>query len=262
MRNCREGTLLTSDKMALYMVNRRLLAGCQRCGAFISARIRNVATNNPRIQRRRCFVTGSALFAYCQSRNKLDLPEPDPGKLTQEYLLKSSSARTADSVSAILSQTARALIDAEEKYREVVKALIQLTEHHLTVLGSVEEEHIWDVILEARQRAEKFNERRKDLDLLFSCVQKLVDSSAEVAFLTGANFSSTSLGERLHNAQRHVDSAKAESHRAEEDLRKVQAKSVKIIADHAEAEKKRKKDENDDNWNEDKEIIDLFDEDS
>lgn len=45
------------------------------------------------------------------------------------------------------------------------------------------------------------------------------------------------MGERMHNAQRHVESARAETERAEEILRETQAINVKITTEHAEKQK-------------------------
>ncbi|XP_025088475.1 uncharacterized protein LOC112560677 isoform X3 [Pomacea canaliculata] len=164
--------------------------------------------------------------------------EPDPNTLSQEYLLRSVSSQTADAVTAMLSQAARALIEAEEKYRKALTILTDLTEQHMSVLGNEEEENIvWDIILQARYQLDVLNRKRKDLEILFSCVQKLADASAEVAFLAGTEFLSTSMGERMHNAQRHVESARAETERAEEILRETQAINVKITTEHAEKQK-------------------------
>lgn len=56
--------------------------------------------------------------------NNFWMQEPDPNTLSQEYLLRSVSSQTADAVTAMLSQAARALIEAEEKYRKVCEIII------------------------------------------------------------------------------------------------------------------------------------------
>lgn len=65
------------------------------------------------------------------------LQDPDVSRLTQEFLLKNTSTKTADSVTAMVSQTAQAIIDTEEKYRVVgIRAVIHQSfwfREHLTI---------------------------------------------------------------------------------------------------------------------------------
>ena len=49
------------------------------------------------------------------------------------------------------------------------------------------------------------------------------------------------MGERLHNAQRHVNSAREQSQKLQTQLQEVMAHCIKTIAEHAEKEEKRKK---------------------
>ncbi|KAK7098707.1 hypothetical protein V1264_002950 [Littorina saxatilis] len=202
--------------------------------------MQNVRQKSPGI----FLVTSSstAFLAHCQAKEKLDLQAPDASKLSQEFLLKAASAQTADAVSTLLSQTAHSLIEAEKKYRFTVEALIKLLEYHLTVLGNpAEEDRVWDIILQGRAGVEKYEKHIKELLMLYSCVQKLVDASAEVAFLAGSEFTSTSLGERSYNVQRHLDIARKESQQMESQLRELQAHCIEVIAEHAKKEELKKK---------------------
>lgn len=45
--------------------------------------------------------------------------EPDPSKLTREYLIHTSSITTAENAVTLLTQTALALQHADTEYREV-----------------------------------------------------------------------------------------------------------------------------------------------
>lgn len=49
------------------------------------------------------------------------------------------------------------------------------------------------------------------------------------------------MGERLHNAQRHVNSAHEQSQKLQTQLQEVMAHCIKTIAEHAEKEERRKK---------------------
>ena len=59
--------------------------------------------------------------------------------------------------------------------------------------------------------------------------------------LAGSEFSSTSLGERQYNAQRHIDSAREQSKEIDSQLQEVEARCIEAISQHAEREEKRKK---------------------
>ena len=62
-----------------------------------------------------------------------------------------------------------------------------------------------------------------------------------VFLFTGSEFTSTSLGERLHNAQRHVDSAREQSQQVEMQLQEVPVHCIQAIAEHAEKQERKKK---------------------
>lgn len=76
----------------------------------------------------------------------------------------------------------------------------------------------------------------------FSKILFTILSTLRCVFLfTGSEFTSTSLGERLYNAQRHIDSAHEESQRVQTQLQEVQAHCINVIAEHGEKEEKRQK---------------------
>ncbi|KAK3743635.1 hypothetical protein RRG08_030758 [Elysia crispata] len=161
--------------------------------------------------------------------------EPNDPRLRSHECLKNAAGLSVDSTSAVLSQTVYAVTKIEKEYVELVNVLIVLIEYQLQVLGhAAEEERIGDLIVETRHEINKVKQRKEDLRLLFSSVEKLADASAEVAFAAGAAYASTSAGERLYSAQQEVKRVQSESEEVEQRLHEAQARSVEALSQHEE----------------------------
>ncbi|XP_076471703.1 diablo homolog, mitochondrial-like isoform X2 [Babylonia areolata] len=171
---------------------------------------------------------------------------PDKDRLKQEHMLKAASANAAGTVATLLNWTAYSLTETEQKYRDMVTTLIQLLEYHTAVLGNPEEEErVMDIIAEAKGWLQAYQKHIEDLELLLSSVQNLADASAEVAFLAGSEFTSTSLGERVHNVSRHMEGTRAMRQEVEAQLQEVETHCTEAITKHAERAERRKKAEED-----------------
>ncbi|GFR73413.1 diablo homolog, mitochondrial-like [Elysia marginata] len=161
--------------------------------------------------------------------------EPNDPRLRSHECLKNAAGLSVDSTSAVLSQTVYAVTKIEKEYVELMNVLIVLMEYQLQVLGhAAEEERIGDLIVETRHEVNKVRQRKEDLHLLFGSVEKLADATAEVAFAAGAEYASTSTGERLHSAQQEVRRVQAESEEAERRLHEAQARSIEVQSQHEE----------------------------
>ncbi|RUS87228.1 hypothetical protein EGW08_004980, partial [Elysia chlorotica] len=161
--------------------------------------------------------------------------EPNDPRLRSHECLKNAAGLSVDSTSAVLSQTVYAVTKIEKEYVDLVNVLIVLMEYQLQVLGhTAEEERIGDLIVQTRHEINKVKQRKEDLRLLFSSVEKLADATAEVAFAAGAEYASTSAGERLYSAQKEVRRVQTESAKVEQRLHEAQARSVEMLSQHEE----------------------------
>lgn len=178
-------------------------------------------------------ISGSVVKLSCEGKCKLQ--EPDASKLTREYLIKSSSIQTSESASILLTQTALALEQAEREYKEALLAMIFLLEYKLNVLGNASEEaRIWDLILEGRVLMQNTKKKKDDLEMLFSSVKSIVNMSAEVSYMTGADVVGSSAGDRLHKTEQLVSAEKTKREQAEIKLRDTQIKSIHVEGKYAE----------------------------
>lgn len=168
--------------------------------------------------------------------------EPEDPRLRTAECLKNASGLSVDSSSAVLSQTVYAVQKIEKEYEELTLVLVRQTEIQLQILGDKEaEEKIADIILETRNKLDAVKQRRQDLQLLFSSAEKLSDAAAEVAFIAGMTFASTSMGERLYSAQAEVRRCLMKSADAEQRLQIIQVKVIEEMGRMAERDDKGNK---------------------
>ncbi|GFN76313.1 diablo homolog, mitochondrial-like [Plakobranchus ocellatus] len=181
------------------------------------------------------FTTDVTAHEFSSPPNDKKTFEPNDPRLRSHECLKNAAGLSVDSTSAVLSQTVYALSKIEQEYIDLMNVLVVLMEYQLQVLGhSAEEERIGDLIVETRHEINKVKQRKEDLHLLFASVEKLADATAEVAFAAGAEYASTSAGERLYSAQREVKRVQGQSEEAERRLHEAQARCVEVLSQHEE----------------------------
>merc|ERR1712059_172750 len=71
-------------------------------------------------------------------------------------------------------------------------------------MGAYTNQEIYDRMVELRGKIKREKEALSELEILFTFVKKLMDSSAETSFLVGAEFSSLVASERLSSAEQLV----------------------------------------------------------
>ncbi|XP_005110230.1 uncharacterized protein LOC101845360 [Aplysia californica] len=188
---------------------------------------------------KRTLVTSAVL---CATPVVLETFEPNDPRLKTPECLKNAAGMAVDSSSAVLSQTVYAIFRIEEEYKDLMDLMVKLIEYQLQVVGhKAEEERMADIILETRLEIDKVKRRKQDLELLFASAEKLADATAEVAFATGMEFASTSMGERLYNTQREVKRVQEKTEELEQRLQQVQLKVIEVMGQLEEKEKKKQK---------------------
>ncbi|KAK0049378.1 diablo mitochondrial [Biomphalaria pfeifferi] len=188
--------------------------------------------------------TGDNLsFIGASSRFKVtkDFEANDP-QLSSSQCLKNAVGLAVDATSAVLSQTLYQIIDAEQEYLQLVTVLVTLLEYQIQVLGlEVEEQKMSDLVVEARSEMNQAHERKQELDILFSSVEKLAEATSEVAFAAGADYASVSSSERLHSALMEKKRLQQQSEAAEHKLHLMQATVIEKTMKHQESLKCKKK---------------------
>ncbi|XP_073981026.1 diablo IAP-binding mitochondrial protein-like isoform X1 [Rhodnius prolixus] len=168
----------------------------------------------PRIIRNKFFrVRGKPLYTFfpvalCVSNNeKLKKIEfQAPKVLTHEYLLQQASSVAVNAATQLLTQTVVAILDTAEDYKLALLDLISLLRESKEVFGENRiQEDLSDLIIATRAKTDDFKNQLIQLETLLNYVEKVVVSTAETSFLSGAEFVSTSLSERLYSAKIQVD---------------------------------------------------------
>uniref|UniRef100_T1HVR6 Direct IAP-binding protein with low pI n=1 Tax=Rhodnius prolixus TaxID=13249 RepID=T1HVR6_RHOPR len=167
----------------------------------------------PRIIRNKFFrVRGKPLYTFfpvalCVSNNeKLKKIEfQAPKVLTHEYLLQQASSVAVNAATQLLTQTVVAILDTAEDYKLALLDLISLLRESKEVFGENRiQEDLSDLIIATRAKTDDFK-NQLIVKTLLNYVEKVVVSTAETSFLSGAEFVSTSLSERLYSAKIQVD---------------------------------------------------------
>ncbi|XP_013065622.2 uncharacterized protein LOC106054351 [Biomphalaria glabrata] len=188
--------------------------------------------------------TGDNLsFIGASSRFKVtkDFEANDP-QLSSSQCLKNAVGLAVDATSAVLSQTLYQIIDAEQEYLQLVSVLVTLLEYQIQVLGhEIEEQKMSDLVVEARSEMNQAHERKQELDILFSSVEKLAEATSEVAFAAGADYASVSSSERLRSALMEKKRLQQQSEAAEHKLHLMQATVIEKTMKQQESLKRKKK---------------------
>ncbi|XP_073981027.1 diablo IAP-binding mitochondrial protein-like isoform X2 [Rhodnius prolixus] len=166
----------------------------------------------PRIIRNKFFrVRGKPLYTFfpvalCVSNNEKLKKIEAPKVLTHEYLLQQASSVAVNAATQLLTQTVVAILDTAEDYKLALLDLISLLRESKEVFGENRiQEDLSDLIIATRAKTDDFKNQLIQLETLLNYVEKVVVSTAETSFLSGAEFVSTSLSERLYSAKIQVD---------------------------------------------------------
>jgi len=149
---------------------------------------------------------GSVSFVLpvlCNAENSLKKVEfHDPKSLTHEFLIKQASSVSTNAASQLLMTTANAIVSVGENYRVALLAYIAILEEIQTVgSGAGNAQELSDLAIERRADVNDYKLQLTELEGMFEYVEKLVNSTAEVAFLAGSEFLSSSLTEKLHSTK-------------------------------------------------------------
>ncbi|KAK6191899.1 hypothetical protein SNE40_003477 [Patella caerulea] len=129
----------------------------------------------------------------------------------------------------------------ENEYVQAVHKLTDMLSYKLQVLDNdAELEIVWDLVLQFRSDVNEIKRKKEEMEQLYSSVQKLMDISAEVAFIAGAEYASTCAGERLYSSQRQLELTRALTAEAEIQLNQVELKDIEATTKHHEKKEKEK----------------------
>lgn len=145
--------------------------------------------------------------------------------MTHEALIRQACTLTAHSSSQLLTQVLIAINDTSQEYRKAMSDLMVLLEESLLLLTNSKISPLDEVEELIVQQRTVVDEQRKillELVSLMNYVEKMITSTAETAFLAGAEQSSTLMCERLNSALDKVGEECAANKNSEEELLKLQ----------------------------------------
>lgn len=141
---------------------------------------------------------------------------------------------TIDSATALLTQTITALLETEDDYADAMNRLAALMELNLQVLGIPDKcDAVWDQILNVRMQLNEIKLQKQNLEMLFSCAEKVLIAAAETAYLSGASYAGVAASERLHSAKCELERARKTSTEAEQELNVMEVKSIQAVSSQA-----------------------------
>ncbi|KAK2190077.1 hypothetical protein NP493_90g05001 [Ridgeia piscesae] len=165
----------------------------------------------------------------------------DSNHLTSVNLIKNASVMTIDSATALLTQTITALLEAEDDYADAMSRLTALMELNLQVLGIPDKcDAVWDQILNVRMQLNEIKVQKENLEMLFSCAEKVLIAAAETAYLSGANYAGVAASERLHSAKCELERARKTSTEAEQEMKVMEVKSIHTVSARAKDDDRQK----------------------
>uniref|UniRef100_A0A0A9YGY3 Direct IAP-binding protein with low pI n=1 Tax=Lygus hesperus TaxID=30085 RepID=A0A0A9YGY3_LYGHE len=176
----------------------------------------------------RRYPTLAFTVAFCSSSPNLKPLElkQDPAQFSHKFLIQQASSVVTSATSQLLTQSVVAIIDTVEKYRLTVLELIQLVESREQIKGGEIADELSELITGSRLKANDLKSQLLELQAFMEYVEKLVTSAAETAFLAGAEYSSTSLSERMHSAQIQVRESLKSLQNLEHDLILLQKRII------------------------------------
>ncbi|XP_026293811.1 uncharacterized protein LOC113217931 [Frankliniella occidentalis] len=142
-------------------------------------------------------------------------------EMTHEALIRQACTLTTNSSTQLLTQVLIAIDDTSQEYRKAISELMVLMEESLLLLTNSRISSLNDVEDKIVEQRNFVDEKRKlllELISLMGYVEKMVTSTAETAYLAGAEHSSTLMCERLNSALNKVEEESAANKKSEEEL--------------------------------------------
>ncbi|XP_063228757.1 uncharacterized protein LOC134534310 isoform X4 [Bacillus rossius redtenbacheri] len=157
----------------------------------------------------------SGLFiAYAQSNAQekpLSITQveiPGMGDVTHRSLIRQACAGSLETSLQLLTFTVNAFSDVSGRYRAAVQRHAGLmTELMEPGVSDLYKQRLWDGVMDARLESQELRTSLQELAGLMDRVTQLATASAEVSFLAGAEFLSSSMCERISSVGREVRAA-------------------------------------------------------
>ncbi|XP_034247011.1 uncharacterized protein LOC117648499 isoform X2 [Thrips palmi] len=146
-------------------------------------------------------------------------------EMTHEALIRQACTLTANSSSQLLTQVLIAINETSQEYRKSMSDLMVLLEESLLLLTNSRTsplDEVEELIVKQRTIVDEQHRLLLELVSLMDYVEKMMTSTAETAFLAGAEQSSTLMCERLNSALYKVGEECAANKNSEEELLKLQ----------------------------------------
>jgi len=175
------------------------------------------------------YIAGTAAvgLATVSAEQRPGLQVPDPSSLTHCALICNACGLTIDSATALISQTASALLQSQQDYMEAMQAVIELLENRMSLDGNMyAQDRLWEEIVATRNAVNQHRRDIGDLEVLCSSAEKTLLAAAEVAFLAGAETYSVLASERIHSIQQHLVQSNSKVAAVVEQLHITEAKHI------------------------------------
>ncbi|XP_074660209.1 diablo homolog, mitochondrial-like isoform X2 [Tubulanus polymorphus] len=161
--------------------------------------------------------------------------------LSNKRLIQNAALATVDASSAMLNQAVMALILVEDEYTKVAKELTATIDYSLQNLDNeFARMKAWNKINDFRDTLSDLKIKREHYEQIVEHAEKLLNTAAEAAFVSGSEYASTVAGEHLYSAQVKKEIQRRETERAERELQAMEVKSIKMTSKHAEKQTKQR----------------------
>merc|ERR1719458_1620728 len=164
-----------------------------------------------------------------------------PQQSSHTFLLSQSSVLCIEAASRTLHHSVVALVEIASSYSahlSELAALLELGGDGLPLAYTSSE--IYDKMVELRMDLRREKQQLAELNLLFGCCRRVLETAGETAFLVGAEFSALQAGERVAGAERAVEQALHLARLLECNLQEAERKHIERAGKAEEARNKEK----------------------
>ena len=164
-----------------------------------------------------------------------------PQQSSHTFLLSQSSVLCIEAASRTLHHSVVALVEIASSYSahlSELAALLELGGDGLPLAYTSSE--IYDKMVELRMDLRREKQQLAELNLLFGCCRRVLETAGETAFLVGAEFSALQAGERVAGAERAVEQALHLARLLERNLQEAERKHIERAGKAEEARNKEK----------------------
>ncbi|XP_075233928.1 uncharacterized protein LOC142331751 [Lycorma delicatula] len=166
--------------------------------------------------------------------------------LTHRHLIQQACSESVHTATRLLTQTLVAIKDIGKLYRESMEDLINLLNESLQrTKNNIDVNDLNDSLVATRSRVEELNKSIIQLTSLMEYVEKLVKSTADTAFIAGADTVCNAMCERLQFAQNELSEDKVKNKKLEEEYLMLQKHLIE--SEMKENGDKNKQEENSEN---------------